>query len=229
MSTKYSVEHYLEQYYNDGFTSFMNPLEFNTVRIKVNKSNMNVYSSYEDCVKKIIYKGVEPDIRLLELSGGEVITHQEILKCMFTMGIKEDMYGDIIVRGKKAYVYCLPSIVDYIILNFKDYSNKIINIDEVDIDLLNDYKPEYIDKEIIVSSLRIDNVLSSLLNLSRNEVLYKFKDKEVILNYQVINKYTTNLKEGDVFSVRRYGKFRFDNIKCDTKKGGKIIKILKYK
>ena len=228
MSTKYNLEHILEDLKINNYTKFVNPLEFKQIKNKININKYNVYKPFEDCSKVIIYKTL-PDITLLKLSSVEEIRHQEIMKCMFELGIKEDMYGDIVIKDNNAYIYILPSIRDYILYNFKDYNRKIQGIEEIDIESLNDYEINYEEIEIIVSSLRIDNVLSNLLGFSRKEITDKFKDKEVILNYEVITKYTTNLKEGDIFSVRRYGKFKFESVKKETKKGGLVIIIKKYK
>ena len=228
MSTKYNLEHIIEDLKVNNYTKFINPLEFKQIKNKININKYNVYKPFEDCSKVIIYKTL-PDITLLRLTSVEEIRHQEIMKCMFELGIKEDMYGDIVIKDNNAYIYMLPSIKDYILYNFKDYNRKIQDIEEIDIESLNDYEINYEEKEIIVSSLRIDNVISNLLGFSRKEITDKFKDKEVILNYEVITKYTTNLKEGDIFSVRRFGKFKFESIKKETKKGGLVIVIKKYK
>lgn len=228
MSTKYNLEHIIEDLKVNNYTKFINPLEFKQIKNKININKYNVYKPFEDCSKVIIYKTL-PDITLLRLTSVEEIRHQEIMKCMFELGIKEDMYGDIVIKDNNAYIYMLPSIKDYILYNFKDYNRKIQDIEEIDIESLNDYEINYEEKEIIVSSLRIDNVISNLLSFSRKEITDKFKDKEVILNYEVITKYTTNLKEGDIFSVRRFGKFKFESIKKETKKGGLVIVIKKYK
>ena len=228
MSTKYNLEHIIEDLKVNNYTKFVNPLEFKQIKNKININKYNVYKPFEDCSKVIIYKTL-PDITLLRLTSVEEIRHQEIMKCMFELGIKEDMYGDIVIKDNNAYIYILPSIKDYILYNFKDYNRKIQDIEEIDIESLNDYEINYEEKEIIVSSLRIDNVISNLLGFSRKEITDKFKAKEVILNYEVITKYTTNLKEGDIFSVRRFGKFKFESIKKETKKGGLVIVIKKYK
>ena len=88
---------------------------------------------------------------------------------------------------------------------------------------------EYIKKEIIVSSLRIDNVISTLIGTSRNEVLEKFKNKEIIYNYNEITKPTYQLNVGDTFSIRKHGKYKYNGILKNTKKGGFIVEILMYK
>ena len=228
MSTKYNLEHILENLNINGSTKFINPLEFKQVKNKININKYNVYKPHDDCSKVIIYKNL-PDISLIRLTSVEEIRHQEIMKCMFELGIKEDMYGDIIIKDNNAYIYILPSIKDYIFYNFKDYNRKIQTIEEIDLDYLSDYAINFETIEIIVSSLRIDNVLASLLGFSRKDITEKFKDKEVILNYEPITKYTTNLNLGDIFSIRKYGKYKFDSIKKETKKGGQVIIIKKYR
>ena len=102
-------------------------------------------------------------------------------------------------------------------------------LEEVDLDIKNNFKQEYNKKEYIVTSLRIDNIVSTITNSSRNQVLEKFKNNEIILNYQEEIKPTRILKEGDIFSIRKYGKFKFSQILKETKKGSLIIEILEYK
>ena len=82
---------------------------------------------------------------------------------------------------------------------------------------------------ILVSSLRIDNVVSTLTNNSRNSVEELFKDKFIFVNYLPISKRTYMLKENDIIGIRRNGKYRFDSIVKITSKDKYIIKLLKYK
>lgn len=228
MSTKYNLEHILEELNSTNSTKFLNPLEYRQVKNKINIKKYEVYKPFEDCTKVIIYKTL-PDISLIKISSIEEIRHQEILKCMFEMGLKEDMYGDIIIKDNNAYIYAFDAIKDDIIYHLKEYNRKIQAIEEIDIDTLNDYQMNYDIKELIVTSLRIDNIISNLVGLSRKEILNKFKDKEVILNYEVLTKYTTNLNPGDIFSIRKYGKYKFAEIKTMTKRNNYIIIIKKYK
>ena len=106
--------------------------------------------------------------------------------------------------------------------------NKKVIVEEVDINILEDYERKYENHEIIVSSLRIDTVISRIINTNRKNVLNKIKDKEIILNYEVLTKVSYNLKENDIFSIKRYGKYKFIGIINNTKKDNLVIKYLKY-
>ena len=59
-------------------------------------------------------------------------------------------------------------------------------------------------------------------------ILTKIKDKEVILNYEVLIKPYYTVRENDIFSVRKYGKYKFVKVVNYTKKNNYIIEYLKY-
>ena len=106
--------------------------------------------------------------------------------------------------------------------------NNSIKIEEIDIEYLENYERKYESHEIIFSSLRIDNVLSKIIKTNREKISDKIKNKEVFLNYEIVTKNSINLKPGDIFSIRKYGKYKFDSIINNTKKSNLIIKYLKY-
>lgn len=52
--------------------------------------------------------------------------------------------------------------------------------------------------------------------------------KKVVLNYQILKNKNYILKENDIFSIRRVGKFKLKQILSKTKNNKYIIKIDKY-
>ena len=113
--------------------------------------------------------------------------------------------------------------------NISEIRNNKVELIPLDLSISNYFKQEYVSKEYIVTSLRIDNVVSTITNESRNQVLDKFKNKEIVLNNDEDIKPTRVLKEQDTFSIRKHGKFKFSKVLKTTKKGGYIIEILMYK
>ena len=106
--------------------------------------------------------------------------------------------------------------------------NKHVKLKEVSLNILDNYKRKYETIELIVSSTRLDTVVSRLIGSSRDSVKKNFIDGEVILNYEVCHKTNTTLKENDIFSIRRKGKYKFKGIIKNTKKENYIIKLYKY-
>ena len=55
------------------------------------------------------------------------------------------------------------------------------------------------------------------------------KNKEIILNYDILKNNSYQLKENDVFSIRRFGKYKYIKIIKQTKNSNFIIECHKYK
>ena len=228
-TNNYNIEKIIDALYNKGYTNFLTQKELMLVKNKINKNEYNIFSSYEECSKVILYKSSIPDIKLYKIVSQTELRHQDIMGTIFSLGIKEDTFGDITRYQNDFYIFLLPHLANYFKYNLTEIRNNKIELVEVDIELKEKFKQEYIIKEYIVSSLRIDNVISTIINTSRNTILEKFQNKEIILNYDENTKPTRALKENDIFSIRKHGKYKFSKVLKTTKKGGYIIEILVYK
>ena len=79
-----------------------------------------------------------------------------------------------------------------------------------------------------VQSLRLDAVLSVALKTSRSKVMQYIESERVNVNWQTVSSGAFSLKEGDVLSVRGFGRFKVFEIGGITKKGRIGITVLKY-
>lgn len=229
MKNDYSINHIVDSFYSKGSTKFLNPKEYLQVKNKLPKNLQKVYKPFPEANKVIIYNKEIPDIIICKITFKSPVRHPMVLKELFVLGLKEETFGDIIVRDNTAYIFLLEELFEYIKYNFSLNKISISSIEKLDRDYLADYEVEYDNLELLVSSLRIDNVISSITNDSRKNIVERFKNKEVILNYNIVTKYSINLEENDVFSIRRFGKYKYNNIIKTTKKGSLIISVTKYK
>lgn len=228
-SNNYNIEKIIDSLYNKGYTNFLTGKDLMQVKSKLSKNEYKIYEPFEECSKVILYKKTIPDIKLYKIVSKVELRHQDILGTIFSLGLKEDTFGDITKYQDSFYIFLLPHLVDYFKYNLVEIKNNKIELVEEDIAITDNFKQEYIIKEYIVSSLRIDNVISAITNNSRNQVLDKFLNKEILLNYEEDIKPTRILRENDIFSIRKYGKYKFSKIIKTTKKGGLIIEVLQYK
>ncbi len=228
MKNDYNINHILDSFYSKGSTKFLNPKEYLQVKNKLPKNIQKIYKPYKDATKVIIYKKEIPNIVICKIIFNSEVKHSMVLKELFILGLKEETFGDIIIEENIAYIYLLEELYDYVYYNFSLNKISINKIEKIDKDYLAEYEVQFENIELLVSSLRIDNIISSITNDSRKSIMTRFKNKEVILNYDVVTKNSINLEKDDVFSIRRYGKYRFNGIIKDTKKGGFIISISKY-
>ena len=209
-------------------TFFLEPNEIKEVSKYFKKDEFNVFKPYKDAEKVIFYKDKKPSVVLFKIITKENFRHQDILGSIFSLNIDKELFGDIIIDDNNYYFYLLDSMKDYFLTNFNKIKNNYIELEEIDINSLKDYKRKFKELELIIKSERIDTIVSNITNTSRSKVKDKFKNKEVILNYEVLTNSSYLLKEEDIFSIRKYGKFKYIGKIKQTKKNNYIVKIHKY-
>lgn len=227
-SDVYKINNAVEKIKTGKNTQFLDGRELKIVTGKLKKNEYNVYYPYKDSEKVMLYTGKVPKVKLFKIYTVENIRHQDILGSLFSLNIDSSYFGDIVLYNDYYYVFVSEDLALYIKDNLKMVGNKKVSLEEVDLSVLDNYERKYEEKEIIVSSLRIDNIISGIINTSRKVALDKIKNKEVIVNYDVMNKNSYILKENDIFSIRRYGKYKFVGIVKSTKKNNFIVRYLKY-
>lgn len=224
----YNIKKNIDKINRGDSTFFLDPKECNLVKAKLKKNEYFIYKPYPDSNKVILYKDKKPKIKLYEIKSKVLLRHQDILGSIFSLNITNEMFGDIIVDNNKYYIYILDIIDNYIRSNLLFIKNSEIELEEKALDFLYHYHQKYEEYSIIVSSLRIDTIISRIINTNRNNVIEKIKNKEILINYDILTKNSYTLKENDIFSIRKFGKYKFIGIEKTTKKDNFVIKYLKY-
>lgn len=163
----------------------------------------------------------------LLMKFADEFNHRDFLGAIMNLGIKRETVGDIIVKGKEAYIFAHENIADYIIENLdkvKHTNVKVERLNELP-ELLETKKQE---EEILVSSTRLDVIIAGKYKLSRSQALQLFKSQKVFLNGRVCENNSYQVKEQDIISVRGFGKMEFIRISGETRKGRIYITVLIY-
>ena len=171
-------------------------------------------------------------IALLEISPvmqkfADRLSHRDFLGALMNLGIKRELLGDIIVKDNIGYLFCLDHIKDYIIGSVDRIKHTTVTVREIEA-LPDDAVSVPKEYEKIVSSLRIDAVISAVYNLSRNDSAKLFAQEKVFVNSRQVSSPSYQLKNGDIISLRGFGRFIFDKALRSTKKDRLVISIQKY-
>ncbi|MGN0437351.1 MAG: YlmH/Sll1252 family protein [Lachnospiraceae bacterium] len=158
---------------------------------------------------------------------GETLSHRDYLGAIMNLGIQRDTLGDILIKDKTAYLFCLHSITDYIMENLTKVRHTTVKCEIVDTNIPA-LQPTLQEESFPVASLRLDGIIAYLTKTSRKETLEFFADKKVTLNGVITGRNSINLKEGDIFSVRGYGKFIFSGVGGNTRKGKIYVQVKRY-
>lgn len=152
------------------------------------------------------------------------ITHRNVLGSLMSLGLERSLFGDIVLGEKEVYIFVSREIVPVLY-------NEFTHINQVPIDLTPHYEevliePKYDQKEIIISSMRIDNLISHVYNLSRDNAKKHIQEGLVYRNFLVCKDADEICQVGDIVSVRNFGRFKIGELLRTTKTGKLVVLIL---
>ena len=213
---------------NNQSTFFLDPREQELLKSKLKKNEYKIYRPYKDSEKNIFYTNNIPEVILYEIKCKKILKHQEILGSISALNISGELFGDVLIIDKHYYVYVLGIARDYFENYFLKVGNSNIELIERDLTLLEDYERSYEVLELNVSSERIDTVISTLINTGRSIIKDRQKNKEILVNYEIVKDTSKTFKDGDIFSIKKVGKFKYMGIKKITKSNHYIVIVYKY-
>ncbi|MBR3972099.1 MAG: hypothetical protein IKJ83_04390 [Ruminococcus sp.] len=165
---------------------------------------------------------------LIVSKGKRALTHRDYLGSLMGIGIKRECIGDIITRTpQEAIVFLRSDIVDYTFSELRKISTDTVVLSLYDGDTA-EFSSNTENIRIIVSSMRADNIVSALINRSRADALTLITEDKVFVNYFEVKKPSQMLSEGDVLSIRGYGKYIIGALHGTTKRERLVINVLHF-
>lgn len=155
------------------------------------------------------------------------LSHRDYLGALMNLGIERNTLGDIVQRENTAYLFCLDKVADYIVENLDRIKHTSVKCRRQE-QLPDAVKPQRETVKLVVPSLRLDVVLAKLYHLSRSQSIRLFQERKVFVNGRLTEGNSTALREGDVVSVRGYGKFQCGVVAGETRKGKQNLQISRY-
>lgn len=225
------------------FTGFLGLTEqslFWEVSEQTSYAGFSFFGESENCDRKMIRFG-NPDelgyeeefpISLIKITPvikkfSDEFSHRDFLGAIMNLGIERSTIGDIFLSENEGYVYVLESISEYVIENLDKVKHTTVKCEKQD-DFLIFVKDEGKPLEIIVSSDRIDVVVSGIYHVSRSESYSYFEEKIVYVNGRLCTENAKTLKAGDIVNIRGKGKFHYNGILHMTKKDKCRISVQIY-
>ena len=193
---------------------------------------------YENAERKILAAGsdvesgpAEPPIRVIAVkpkSGkfAEELTHRDYLGAILGLGIERSMIGDILIRDRFAWFFCLAPAAELLASSLTQVRRTAVAAAVTPADVP-ELRPAYMPVLVNVASERLDAVVAAFAGLSRGQADKLFAAEKVFVNARVARDRSLRLKEGDVLSVRGFGKAVYDGIEYETRKNRLRISLRK--
>lgn len=225
------------------FTSFLSEAElsaFFEIRQQLPPCGDTIWGGHSEAERTMIRFGSEDafgytqpfpivcaKIVPLQRKFSDALTHRDYLGAMMHLGVKRCEIGDILTMETAAYVFCTETIGIYLCRELERIKHTSVKA-ALTTEIPEAYTPTTELGETQVASLRADGMIAKIYRLSRSDCRRLFEGGKVFVNGRCIEDNDLHLKEGDKVSVRGYGKFRFEGIKGQTRKGNHIIMYARF-
>lgn len=147
----------------------------------------------------------------------EKLTHRDLLGALMSLGIERDKLGDLLVTDDVMLFFAHESIVPYLLEQLSSVRHTVVTL-ELQTARTIDYTPEFEEKEAIVTSNRLDSVIAAICHQSRAAALRMIQEGKISVNGAESLHNTYYCKQGDLLSIRGFGKVRFGETLGVTKK-----------
>lgn len=146
------------------------------------------------------------------------LSHGKILGSLLSVGIKRELFGDIITDGERWQFFLDKGIEPFIVSQFQQVGKVNIQLEEKNYSDSIVPKENWTIQENIVSSLRVDTVLSAAFNISRQKTKEMITSGKIKVNWLEMTQPDFELGILDVVSIRGRGRLLIKNINGKTKK-----------
>lgn len=155
------------------------------------------------------------------------ITHKDYLGGILAIGIERNKIGDLLVKDNFCYVPVHEDIESFLICNIDKIGKASCKVETLD-----EYESlpqfNFIEEVILVSSLRIDGLVSKLANVSRAKAQLMVEQGKVLVDYVKIKDKSYEVKMDERITIRGIGKFILGDMVGLSKSGRLKVRIKKY-
>ncbi|MCI8464581.1 MAG: RNA-binding protein [Lachnospiraceae bacterium] len=155
-------------------------------------------------------------------------SHRDYLGAVLNLGIERGKIGDFLVGDGYAYVLCSRGLADFLTEHLTFVKRNPVLCALADFSEL-EGQLSFAEQTGSLASLRMDSLIALFTKNSRSSAVSILESERVFVNGKLCLSHSAEPKEGDIISVRGFGKFIFDGVLSSTKKGRLMIKIRIYR
>lgn len=218
------------------FSRFLNPGQRLLAESRLSADfNVAFFGGYEDAERTVAAFGEffeelsYPIVAVkVECRGKKQLSHRDYLGSVLSLGIKREHIGDILVKDDEAIMFLTEEISDFIMMNLSRIASSPVKLSVVEDLSQFETQRQFKETRTSVSSMRLDCVLSAVTGKSRSQSVAVIEEGLCMVNYSPIKNVRAQIKDGDIISVRGFGKFVIETDNSLTKKGRVHLKAKKY-
>jgi len=154
-------------------------------------------------------------------------SHRDVLGALMGLGVRRSVLGDIVLQEDGAYVFCLESMAPFLAEELREVGRLPVEAQVLDeLPGLEAAEPE--ELRVNVASERLDALVAAVWNLSRAESQELFRQQKVFVNGRLAVSASAMPREGEIVSVRGYGRFEYRGAVGLSRKGRLFVAVGVY-
>ena len=196
------------------------------------------YGGYPGAGRKIV--GFFPDwyeteydefpiscVRIIK-KGSRELSHRDYLGTLMSLGLDRKKIGDIAVVEDGAYVFAAEEVAGHIAGSIEKIANCGVKLSIIPLSDAKIPEPEFEYREIVAAGMRLDAVLAAYCNFSRKSASDFIASGRIGVNHKEVMRNDYTLKEGDLLSIRGFGRALIEKIGGNTRSGRLHITVKKF-
>lgn len=229
----FSWKETVQRTYQPKLTDFLDPREQQIVQAVIGSEDEEwqlkqygggLYTERKRAIIAPFYEQITPETYQLQLLQATYhdkfisLSHRDVMGAFLSLGIKRKKLGDIFVGDGLIQIITAREIAQFVIMNLTTIKHATVKFTAAPLSNIKEIKPNWIETSNIVSSLRLDNVVKEIYNISRKDAVAFIQKQYVKVNYRVVDDAAFPLQQGDVLSLRGKGRSKLVAIHGQTKK-----------
>ncbi|MCL2592382.1 MAG: YlmH/Sll1252 family protein [Defluviitaleaceae bacterium] len=223
------------------FTEFLDPIKTEEFKRRISKELISIkissFGGSEGCERQIIafspeYMEITDDdypIDAIEIKFSDKtsknLTHRDFLGSILGLGIDRARVGDIVIFAERAIAFIHRDVSGFVVNNLTQVRNVSVFASIISSELIFLPLSEYEEMIINLSSMRLDGVLSCAFKISRSQVSKLIEADKALINWVLCKKSERLIKEGDMITLRGYGRVKIAQVIGQTKKDKIVLRI----
>ncbi|CCH64769.1 FIG001583: hypothetical protein, contains S4-like RNA binding domain [Richelia intracellularis HM01] len=223
-------------------TDFLSPLELaetQQVFSRLTEVNILAWGGYPQAERQrvaiacseLLLEQCQVTIAAVNISGNflfDTASHRDFLGAILDTGIIRGKIGDINLLGERgAQAIFIPDLVGFLELNLKKVRSVPVKVELINLSELKVQEPRKKELTTVEASLRLDAIASAGFGMSRSKMLGLITCGNVRVNWKEIIQASSQIKSGDLISIRGKGRLKVGNITV-TKKERYRVQLTRY-
>lgn len=147
------------------------------------------------------------------------LKHPDVLGALLSLGLERGKFGDIRVAENTVQFAVANEVADYVRANLTSIGKVKVHVEQLEKSApLLEQDEQWTEASYTVSSMRLDVVLATLANISRQKAQSLVTAGRVKVNWTVREAVAFELQEGDIISARSFGRYKVIETAGRTKK-----------